>query len=351
MPTFPQLERIVWFHGQARDDRHPNAARVADHFEVSTKTAQRDIACLRDRFKAPLEYDASRRGYFYTDDLYELPCLPASQQEVLCLLAARSLLDQSAGGYISRELENLREKIFAGTHRLGFSPDQARQAFSAVWSGFSPAQEETFRRAAWAVLHHLLIRFDYRSPQTDALTHRTVEPHHLLHYNASWILIAWCRKQNGWRRFYLARMKEFSDLDQSFDPRPENDWRPLLQNAFGLFHGEKTTPVTMRFTPFRSRWIREQHWHPHQVLTELPDGGLELTLPAADFREIKMKILQFGADCEVVAPEALRREIQAEIARMGEIYKKRESKKNQTWEPGCPTAPDIEESEHLPASA
>jgi len=320
----------MWLHGQAKNSRQPNASRLAAQFEVSTKTAQRDINCLRDRFNAPLEYDPGRKGYFYTDDLYELPCLPASQQEVLCLLTARRLLEQAAGGYISRELESLREKIFAGARRIGFTPEHAEQAFSAVWSGFSPAQEEIFRRTAWALLRHRLILFDYRSPQTDEVTHRTAEPHHLLHYNASWVLIAWCRNRNGWRSFYLARMKELKTLDDRFDPRPENAWRPLLQNAFGLFHGDETTPVTLRFSPFRARWIREQHWHPYQIITELPGGGLELTLPAADFREIKMKILQFGADCEVIAPEVLREEIRAEIANMNEMYGKGGHKKSHT---------------------
>jgi predicted DNA-binding transcriptional regulator YafY len=323
MPVFPQFERLVWLHDQAKNNRYPNAARTAAQFEVSTKTAQRDINFLRDRFNAPLEYDPGRKGYFYTDDLYELPCLPASQQEVLCLLTARSLLAQSAGGFISRELDNLREKIFAGARRLGFAPECAEQAFSAIWSGFSPAHEETFRITAWALLNHRPIRFDYQSPRTEALTHRTAEPHHLLHYMASWVLIAWCRSRGAWRSFYLARMRALSALDESFEPRPESAWRPMLQDTFGLFHGDEATPVTLRFSPFRARWIREQHWHPCQILTERPGGALELTLPVADFREIKMKILQFGADCEVVAPEALREEVRVEIDKMGEMYGKK----------------------------
>ncbi|MDA8142110.1 MAG: WYL domain-containing protein [Desulfobacteraceae bacterium] len=321
MPNFPQLERLFWLHAQAKNNRRPNAARLAAHFEISTKTAQRDINHLRDRFHAPLEYDPARKGYYYTDDLYELPCLPASQQEVLCLLAARRLLEKSAGGYISRELECLGEKIFAGAHPSMLSGACADQAFSAVWSGYSPAQEEIFRRAAWALLRHRLICFDYRSPQTDASTHRQAEPHHLLHYNASWVLIAWCRQRQAFRNFYLARMTVLTTSDETFEPRPESAWRPLLQSAFGLFFGDETVAVTLRFSPFRARWIREQHWHPAQTLKELANGGLELTLPAADFREIKMKILQFGADCEVIAPLALREEIENEIAKMAGLYK------------------------------
>jgi predicted DNA-binding transcriptional regulator YafY len=55
----------------------------------------------------------------------------------------------------------------------------------------------------------------------------------------------------------------------------------------------------------------------------MPDGCLELTVPVADFREIKMRILQFGADCEVVAPAALRQEIQAEIDKLTQLYRRK----------------------------
>ncbi len=50
------------------------------------------------------------------------------------------------------------------------------------------------------------------------------------------------------------------------------------------------------------------------------DGCAELTLPVSDFREIKMNILSFGADVEVLKPESLKAEIRAEIERMKALY-------------------------------
>lgn len=78
--------------------------------------------------------------------------------------------------------------------------------------------------------------------------------------------------------------------------------------------------MTLRFSPFRSRWIRQQVWHPNQQIQELLDSSLEITFPVADFREVKMMILQFGADCEVVAPEELREEVKDEIRRLAGVY-------------------------------
>ncbi|HEY3314964.1 MAG TPA: HTH domain-containing protein, partial [Bacillota bacterium] len=51
---------------------YPSAKRLAEQFEVSLRTIKRDIEGLRDRLRAPIDYDHIRRGYFYREK-YKLP--------------------------------------------------------------------------------------------------------------------------------------------------------------------------------------------------------------------------------------------------------------------------------------
>ncbi len=76
-----------------------------------------------------------------------------------------------------------------------------------------------------------------------------------------------------------------------------------------------------RVTPFRARWIRQPLWHPAREIRGRPDGCPDLRMPVADVREVKMTSLQFGADVEVLEPEALRRVLAGEIAAMTTLYK------------------------------
>jgi len=101
MGDFLVFERFVWFDTQVRQKRFPNARKLADHFELSRKTAQRNIDFMRDRLMAPLEYDSSKKGYDYPDHSFELPRFPVTQEEILSVLLARNLLSYSAGGFIS----------------------------------------------------------------------------------------------------------------------------------------------------------------------------------------------------------------------------------------------------------
>ena len=70
MGDFLVFERFVWFDTQVRQKRFPNARKLADRFELSRKTAQRNIEYMRDRLMALLEYGPSKKGYYYVDDIF-----------------------------------------------------------------------------------------------------------------------------------------------------------------------------------------------------------------------------------------------------------------------------------------
>lgn len=320
MGGFLILERFRWFDSQVRNDRFPNAATLAGQFEISPKTAQRTIDFLRDRFAAPLEYNPSRRGYCYTDIRYELPRLFATQEEILAVLVAQHLLSKNDGGLIAKNLGRFSQRLLADAHCCNLPRTILSEAFSAVWHGYAPVHPDIFQTVINALTDTRILVFSYTSPRTNATTRRPVEPHHLQNYMASWVLIAWCHDQSDWRKFYLSRMQAPELLSLTFTRRPRDSWQPLLEDAFGIFQGADPIEVTLRFTPFRARWIREQLWHPSQKITNLADGSLELSFPVADFREVKMKILQFGADAKVIRPLELREEIREEILKMTSLY-------------------------------
>jgi len=138
------------------------------------------------------------------------------------------------------------------------------------------------------------------------------------------VLLAFCRAREGWRTFYLSRISAVRDTDDSFFRRPEAEWAHRIQGAYGIFQGADHIPVALRFNPYRARWVREQRWHPDQKLTERHDGGVDLSFPVADLREIKLKVLSFGADVEVLTPEKLRRQVVEEIEKMAHVYRQGE---------------------------
>lgn len=66
------VERIIWLHKRIKDGYYPNAMRLSERFGISHRQAQRDCDYLRRKIGAPVEFDRSRQGYYYTED-FSLP--------------------------------------------------------------------------------------------------------------------------------------------------------------------------------------------------------------------------------------------------------------------------------------
>lgn len=312
--------RYQWFDREVRAGKYPNARKLAEAFEIDQKTAARTIDYMRDSLFAPLEYDSSQRGYLYSDTSFELPAVLATQEELLAILLAQSLLSASAEGVISKQIKTFGQKLYATTGQLGLSHERLREAFSATWNEYAPAKGAVFQLVVRSLIENRLFSFVYTSPRDLSPIKRTVEPHHLQHYMGSWGMIGFCHLRNEWRKFMLSRMTDVELLEAPFQARPKGEWINQLEGGFGIFQGGEPKRVVLKFNVFRAPWIREQIWHPQQELHDEADGGVMLSFPACQTHEVKMKVLQFGADVEVVEPAELRDEVRDEIRRLASLY-------------------------------
>ena len=123
-------ERFVWFDNQVRGRKYPNATSLSEQFEISTKTAQRDIDFMRDRLLCPLHYDSSQKGYYYDDETFSLPMVYLSSEELSSLLIARKMLQDISGGSIGHEIPASEAWLF-----------QNEETFESVKKGIKDASE------------------------------------------------------------------------------------------------------------------------------------------------------------------------------------------------------------------
>jgi hypothetical protein len=168
------LERFVWFDNEARRERFPNASKLGEHFEIAPKTAQRSIDHFRDRLQAPLEYDQSHKGYFYTDPTFQLPVIRISEEELLALLISRKLITEASAGSLADELGSVSMRL--GSLLAANLPGKANpeEAFSFRWKNISPTDPQIFKIVTSALLQGKLLTFCYYSPTSSNCTMRTV---------------------------------------------------------------------------------------------------------------------------------------------------------------------------------
>ncbi len=82
----PPLERMHRLHDLLSSEQPVNCQQLGKDFEVSYKTIQRDLDFMRDRLNLPIEYDASRYTFRYTEKVEAFPLLQVSEGEILALL-------------------------------------------------------------------------------------------------------------------------------------------------------------------------------------------------------------------------------------------------------------------------
>src|SRR5438045_8521251 len=81
---------------------------------MSPASVKRDLAYMRDRFNAPIEYDRDANGYRFgaprTGPRYELPGLWFHASEVLALLSTLRMLGALQPGMLDGQIEPLRAR-------------------------------------------------------------------------------------------------------------------------------------------------------------------------------------------------------------------------------------------------
>ncbi len=317
-----KYERFLWFHGQIKTDRFPNAAHLAETFEISGRTAQRDIEFIRDRLDAPLKYNHQQRGYSYLDDSYELPALWISESNILALSLAVRLASTIPDRALKDQLCRLIDRI---PIRAGDKTTPCLERLSTRISvkniEYSQVDREIFRQSVEALFAETSLHIIYHSPHNDTTTARIIQPLHLMHYMGSWHLIAWCGTRMQLRNFALSRIRTISPATEKL-AIPDNlpDLKEYTRQHFGIMQGAAATEVGLRFSPKIASRVSEQIWHPKQRTCVNEDGSFTLHFPVADFRELVRIILSYGADIEVFDPPELKMLVREEIDRMTKIY-------------------------------
>jgi len=307
-----QLERIYAFHQKLKNNRFPNARTLVEEFELSRATAHRDINYLRDRLLAPLAFNSSQNGYYYTDDDFSLPF--EDSPKLLFLMGLLNKMADEAGLGNLPEMNKLERRI---SQLIAPGYERLMENVLCQWIEVENLAPSIFESIIETVLQNKLLNIQYLSANARE-SKRTLEPLQLINYQGRWYLLAYCFLRNDHRLFHMARITRATagnKLGKQSHPAPKT----YLNDTFGIFTGTTRYHARILFTGTAAEMVRRQHWHTKQTITKHTDG-IVLSLPVADDREIMMKILQYGSLAKVLEPDSLRKRITDEALQITKQY-------------------------------
>ncbi len=320
LPNGPQLWRLQRLVEWLRSGRKLTQKLAAEEFQVSPRTIAGDVAYLR-QIGVPLTFDRRRGTYVLTEPYGNLPLVTLRRTEWAAFLVASQALEALGDAPHARLLE-------AAALRLAeFLPPTVRVAPETLSrmirfeAGPQPCTPLPFLETlSQAVEVQRVVWMRYFSNSSAEESEREVEPYHLLFYQGHGYLIAHCRKRGDMRDFRLDRIRALDVRDEVFARDERFDLDAYLGPSFGMHRGERALPVHVRFSPYQARWIREEQWHPSQMMFTRPDGSLDLHMEVEGLADVTRWVLSYGGEAEVVGPPVLRHRVAREARRMAAMY-------------------------------
>lgn len=192
---------------RAVSPRPRSARRLAERFEVSVRTIERDLAALQGA-GLPIWSEPGRTGGYVIDASATLGPAGFTLDEALAVLIGLSSLGRSP---FRRSARTAARKV------LAVMPDDEAARARALASRVHLLEGEDHTDApaafATALRSDRVVRLRYRDAGGAEST-RDVEPLGSVGKDGQWYLIAWCRQRDGVRAFRGDRMLSLEVTDE-----------------------------------------------------------------------------------------------------------------------------------------
>ena len=304
---------------------HPSGIRVeelARRVDMSVRTVYRDLRAIDEEIGVGVWSDEGLWGVVGDDFL---PPLKLTLSEAMAVVLSARLMVRYADKY-DPDLAAAFEKLEEGL------PAALREHFERTLDSLSRhPRDETFSRhvhlltRAWA--ERRVVTLDYEPAQYGTGSERrraTVHPYLIepsLQTHALY-LIGWDETRNGIRTFKIERMRDVSLTPRRFEAPETRDLEQTLRQAWDIIADQQPVEVALRFAPDVAARVGETTWHPTQRIERQDDGSLVWRATVAGSIEIRLWILSWGDEVEVLEPASLREDVAGTWRRALSRYEK-----------------------------
>jgi proteasome accessory factor C len=120
--------------------------------------------------------------------------------------------------------------------------------------------------------------------------------------------VAWAEDVGAWRHFRLDRIFAVRMTESRFEPRL--DFQPMVKPRDAFRPSGATDHVTVRFRPDAAPWVTEFYTEHRRD----EDGSVTVQFEATSADWLVRRVLEFGADAEVVGPVEYRAAVARAVA-------------------------------------
>lgn len=299
-----RIDRLIGILSILLQKETVTAPKLAEHFEVTRRTINRDI---EDLCKAgiPIVTKQGKGGGISIMDGYKIDHTLLTSVEMQDILAGLRSLDSING---TNRYVQLMEKLSVGSSDFMTGNQSVLIDLSSWYKNALASKIEKIRNA---IDHKMELDFTYFSPKGES--NRQIEPYYLIFQWSSWYVWGWCKMRKDFRLFKLNRMEELNFSGQTFEgrkcPLPDLSDKKVFPGGIevkALFKSDY-------------KWRLVEEYGPG-CYTEQEDGRLLFQSNYTNKDYLIDWLFSFRDGVELIEPKEIRTEMEAIIEKMRKIY-------------------------------
>ena len=299
-----KIDRLIGILSVLLQEEKVTAPELAERFEVSRRTINRDIDDLLYA-GIPIRTAQGTGGGISIAEGYKMDRTILTSKDMQMILAGlRSLDSVSGSGYYGQ----LMEKIQAGSSEFISGRESILIDLSSWYKNTLAPKISTIQDA---IENRHLLEFYYYAQSGEGK--RTIEPYYVVFKWTSWYVYGWCLKRKDYRLFKLNRMDQVKETIKDFSCR-----NAPVPNLSSELKYPRNIVLKAIFTP-DMKWRLVEEFGPG-CYEKLEDGRLLLIRKYADMDNLTMWMLTFGDKVEVIEPQELRKRLKTMAESMIKMY-------------------------------
>jgi predicted DNA-binding transcriptional regulator YafY len=288
---------------------------------VSTRTVRRDLQALQEAGFAIFDEGAANETKRWRLDGSPFRAVQEglTVADVAALYLSRAVVEGVSGWPLAREVGAAFAKLERALNPrmrafLSTLPEVITAKTGPRTHEPSAQMADVARRLFDAVRDRRTIDMTYFSAASNRRKSYAVQPYQLALAQGGVYLVGWVLDYDEFRTFAVERIERLSVREETF-ARTRTLPANLFGSSLGVFSGEPER-VEIEFEARAAMFVRGRLWHASQVIEELPQGRLKVTLNVTHDWALRSWILGFGSAARVTAPPELARSLAEECGAM-----------------------------------
>lgn len=288
---------------------------------ISSSMINKDFAAMKEIYGAPIVYNKTRGGYYYSDPKFSIQEFPLTEEEREALDFSTALLQQIRGTRLFQQFENAINKVIEG-YRISKIAGIKQRQFLQVEEPVRPQDSPYLEQLLQSIIHQQPLAITYQGYGREPKLHQ-FSAHLLKEYRNCWYVVGYSDRGKNLLMFALDRIKEISNSNSEYIKVEGFDPDEFFKYSFGItqIHEAKPEKVVLQFTAYQAPFVLNQPLHHSQKVLKQNNDVVEIEYHVYITTELIMTILSYGKEVKVLQPKSLKDRIKATVQEMAAQYK------------------------------